>query len=280
MEEYSSRILQAKQAIKQADYIIIGAGSGLSTAAGLLYSGEKFEKDFREFIEKYHFGNLYSASFYEFKTQEEKWAFFAKMIKLNRYNEKPLKLYQELYEIVKNKEYFVLSTNVDGQFYNSGFDKDKIFEVQGDYSYLQCENACHNKLYNNKELVEKWLRNTKNCKIPSDLVMKCPVCGGNMDMNLRKDANFVQDENWYRQSEKYEDFLSRSKGKNVVLLEIGVGFNTPGIIRFPFERMTAISEKTTLIRINKDYPNPMLEIKNKTISFDEDTNKIIEDLKE
>ena len=280
MEEYSSRILQAKQAIKQADYIIIGAGSGLSTAAGLLYSGEKFEKDFREFIEKYHFDNLYSASFYEFKTQEEKWAFFAKMIKLNRYNEKPLKLYQELYEIVKNKEYFVLSTNVDGQFYNSGFDKDKIFEVQGDYSYLQCENACHSKLYNNKELVEKWLRNTKNCKIPSDLVMKCPVCGGNMDMNLRKDANFVQDENWYRQSEKYEDFLSRSKGKNVVLLEIGVGFNTPGIIRFPFERMTAISEKTTLIRINKDYPLPMLEIRNRTISFDEDTNKIIEDLKE
>ena len=280
MEEYSSRILQAKQAIKQADYIIIGAGSGLSTAAGLLYSGEKFEKDFREFIEKYHFDNLYSASFYKFKTQEEKWAFFAKMIKLNRYNEKPLKLYQELYEILKNKEYFVLSTNVDGQFYNSGFDKDTIFEVQGDYSYLQCENACHNKLYNNKELVEKWLRNTKNCKIPSDLVMKCPVCGGNMDINLRKDANFVQDENWYRQSEKYEDFLSRSKGKNVVLLEIGVGFNTPGIIRFPFEQMTANNVKTTLIRINKDYPLPMLEIRNRTISFDEDTNKIIEDLKE
>ena len=280
MEEYSSRILQAKQAIKQADYIIIGAGSGLSTAAGLLYSGEKFEKDFREFIEKYHFDNLYSASFYEFKTQEEKWAFFAKMIKLNRYNEKPLKLYQELYEIVKNKEYFVLSTNVDGQFYNSGFDKDKIFEVQGDYSYLQCENACHNKLYNNKELVEKWLRNTKNCKIPSDLVMKCPVCGGNMDMNLRKDANFVQDENWYRQSEKYEASLSRNKGKNVVLLEIGVGFNTPGIIRFPFEQMAANKVKTTLIRINKDYPLPILEIENKTILFDEDTNKIIEDLKE
>ena len=280
MEEYSSRILQAKQAIKQADYIIIGAGSGLSTAAGLFYSGEKFGKDFKEFIGKYHFDNLYSASFYEFKTQEEKWAFFAKMIKLNRYNENPLKLYQELYEIVKNKEYFVLTTNVDGQFYNSGFDKDKIFEVQGDYSYLQCENACHNKLYNNKELVEEWLRNTKDCKIPSELVMKCPVCGGNMDMNLRKDANLVKDENWYRQSEKYEDFLSRSKGKNVVLLEIGVGFNTPGIIRFPFEQMTANSEKTTLIRINKDYPNPMLEIENKTISFDEDTNKIIEDLKE
>lgn len=280
MKEYNSRILQAKQAIKQTDYIIIGAGSGLSTAAGLLYSGEKFEKDFKEFIEKYHFDNLYSASFYEFKTQEEKWAFFAKMIELNRYNEKPLKLYQDLYKIVKNKEYYVLSTNVDGQFYNSGFDKDKIFEVQGDYSYLQCENACHNKLYNNKELVEEWLQNTKDCKIPSDLVIKCPMCGGNMEMNLRKDANFVQDENWYRQAERYEKFLAKAKGKNVVLLEIGVGFNTPGIIRFPFEQMTANNEQITLIRINKDYPLPMLEIRNKTISFDEDTNKIIEDLKE
>ena len=280
MEECNSRIIQAKQAIKQADYIIIGAGAGLSTAAGLEYSGEKFEKDFKEFIEKYHFDNLYSASFYEFKTQEEKWAFFAKMIKLNRYNEKPLKLYQELYEIVKNKEYFVLSTNVDGQFYNSGFDKDKVFEMQGDYSYLQCENACHNKLYNNRDLVEQWLQNTKDCKIPSKLVMKCPVCGGNMDMNLRKDANFVQDSNWYKASKRYEDFLDKIKNKNVVLLEIGVGFNTPGIIRFPFEQITANNEKTTLIRINKDYPLPMLEIRNRTISFDEDTNKIIEDLNE
>ena len=280
MGEYNSRILQAKQAIKQADYIIIGAGAGLSTAAGLLYSGEKFKKDFKEFIEKYHFEDLYSASFYNFKTQEEKWAFFAKMIKLNRYNETPLKLYQELYEIVKNKEYFILSTNVDGQFYNSGFDRKKVFEIQGDYSYLQCENACHNKLYNNKELVEKWIHNTKNCKIPSNLVMKCPVCGGNMDMNLRKDENFVQDEHWYEMSQRYDEFLNKIQNKNVVLLEIGVGFNTPGIIRFPFEQMTANNLRTTLIRINKDYPSPMLEIENKTISFDEDTNKIIEDLKE
>lgn len=280
MEEYNSSILQAKQAIKQADYIIIGAGAGLSTAAGLLYSGEKFKKDFKEFIEKYHFEDLYSASFYNFKTQEEKWAFFAKMIKLNRYNETPLKLYQELYEIVKNKEYFILSTNVDGQFYNSGFDRKKVFEIQGDYSYLQCENACHNKLYNNKELVEKWIHNTKNCKIPSNLVMKCPVCGGNMDMNLRKDENFVQDEHWYEMSQRYDEFLNKIQNKNVVLLEIGVGFNTPGIIRFPFEQMTANNLRTTLIRINKDYPSPMLEIENKTISFDEDTNKIIEDLKE
>ena len=280
MEEYDSRILQAKQAIRQADYIIVGAGSGLSAAAGLEYGGGNFERNYKEFIKRYHFEDLYSASFYDFSSQEEKWAFFAKMIKLNRYNEKPLKLYQKLYEIVKDKNYFVLSTNVDGQFFNSGFYKDKVFEVQGDYCYLQCENACHNKLYYNKELVEKWIQNTVDCKIPSNLVMKCPVCGGNMDMNLRKDANFVQDSNWYAMSQKYDDFLSRTKDKNVVLLEIGVGFNTPGIIRFPFEQMTNNSKKTTLIRINKDYPSTMLEIENKTISFNEDTNKVIEDLKE
>ena len=279
-KSYNERILQAKQAIKQAEYIIIGAGAGLSTAAGLEYCGENFKSNYKEFIEKYHFEDLYSASFYDFKTQEEKWAFFAKMIKLNRYNENPLKLYQELYKIVKNKEYFVLSTNVDGQFYNSGFDRNKVFEVQGDYEYLQCENACHNKLYDNRELVEKWIQNTRDCEIPSNLVMKCPVCGGNMDMNLRKDANFVQDSNWYNMSQKYEEFLDKTKNKNVVLLEIGVGFNTPGIIRFPFEQMTANNKKTMLIRINKDYPLPMLEIKSKTISFAEDTNKIIEDLKE
>ena len=184
MEDYNLRIMKAKQAIGEADYIIIGAGSGLSSAAGLEYSGESFETNFKDFIKKYNFTDLYSASFYDFKTQEEKWAFFAKMIEVNRYNKTPLKLYEELYKIAKDKNYFILSTNVDGQFYNSGFDENKIFEVQGDYGYLQCENACHNKLYDNKELVHKWIENTKDCKIPYELVMKCPVCGGNMDMNL------------------------------------------------------------------------------------------------
>lgn len=280
MEEYNLRISSAKKVIQEADYIIIGAGAGLSTAAGLEYSGENFKKNYKEYKERYNFQDLYSASFYPFETQEEKWAFWAKLIKLNRYNEKPLKLYQELYNIVNKKEYFVITTNVDGQFEKAGFDKDKLFIVQGDYGFLQCEDACHNKLYYNEEMVEKWLKNTKNCKIPSDLVPKCPVCGKNMDMNLRKDANFVQDENWYNQSEKYEDFLNKIKENKVVLLEIGVGFNTPGIIRFPFEQIVYNNLKSTLIRINKDYPQTMLEIDSRAILFDEDTNKIIGDLKE
>ena len=280
MEKYNLRIIKAKQMIGDADFIIIGAGSGLSSAAGLEYSGESFETNFKDFIKKYNFTDLYSASFYDFKTQEEKWAFFAKMIEVNRYNKTPLKLYEELYKIAKDKNYFILSTNVDGQFYNSGFDENKIFEVQGDYGYLQCENACHNKLYDNKELVHKWIENTKDCKIPSELVMKCPVCGGNMDMNLRKDANFVQDEKWYVQAERYKEFLKEAENKNVVLLEIGVGFNTPGIIRYPFEQMVKANDKIRLIRINKDNPMPMLDIRNKTVSFDENANKVIEDLEE
>ena len=279
MEEYNKRISEVKNLISKADYVLIGAGSGLSTAAGLEYFGESFEKNFKEFIEKYNFPDLYSASFYDFNTQEEKWAFFAKMIFLNRFNKEPLKLYQEIYSLIKEKDYFVITTNVDGQFEKAGFEKERVFETQGDYAYLQCENACHNKLYYNYDLVNEWLKNTKDCKIPSNLVPKCPVCGGNMEMNLRKDANFVQDENWYKQDKRYGEFLNKSQDNNLLLLEIGVGFNTPGIIRFPFEQMVYNNIHTNLVRINKDYAFTNKEIENKTILFDEDVNTIIEDLR-
>ena len=279
MEEYNKRISEVKNLISKADYVLIGAGSGLSTAVGLEYFGESFEKNFKEFIEKYNFPDLYSASFYDFNTQEEKWAFFAKMIFLNRFNKEPLKLYQEIYCLIKEKDYFVITTNVDGQFEKAGFEKERVFETQGDYAYLQCENACHNKLYYNYDLVNEWLKNTKDCKIPSNLVPKCPVCGGNMEMNLRKDANFVQDENWYKQDKRYGEFLNKSQDKNLLLLEIGVGFNTPGIIRFPFEQMVYNNIHTNLVRINKDYAFTNKEIENKTILFDEDVNTIIEDLR-
>ena len=279
MEEYNKRILEVKNLISKADYVLIGAGSGLSTAAGLEYFGESFEKNFKEFIEKYNFPDLYSASFYDFNTQEEKWTFFAKMIYLNRFNKEPLKLYQEIYSLIKEKDYFVITTNVDGQFEKAGFEKERVFETQGDYAYLQCERACHNKLYYNYDLVNEWLKSTSDCKIPSNLVPKCPVCHGNMEMNLRKDANFVQDENWYKQDKRYGEFLDKSQDKNLLLLEIGVGFNTPGIIRFPFEQMVYNNINTHLVRINKDYAFASKEIENKTILFDEDTNKIVEDLK-
>lgn len=253
MENYNLRIKNAKQIIKNADYIVIGAGAGLSDAAGLKYGGESFEKNYKEFIDKYNFSDLYSASFYQFETEQEKWAFWAKVIKFNRLNS-ALNLYKKLLELVKNREYFIITTNVDGQFEIAGFNKDNIFAVQGDYAFLQCKKACHNKLYDNRNIAEEWLKNIKNCKIPEKLIPKCPVCGKNMEMNLRKDINFVQDEKWYEKSEKYDKFMQKAKGNNLLLLEIGVGFNTPGIIRFPFEKITNIEDKTKLIRINKDYP--------------------------
>jgi NAD-dependent SIR2 family protein deacetylase len=277
MENYNVRMQNAKNLIEQADYIVIGAGAGLSTAAGLEYSGENFQTNFKEFINKYNFEDLYTATFYDFNTQEEKWAFWAKLIDINRLNKEPLSLYKKLYELVKNKNHFVITTNVDGQFEKAGFKQENIFAVQGDYAYLQCEEACHNKLYYNGDLVKKWLNNTKNCKIPTSLVPKCPICGKNMEMNLRKDAYFVQDEKWYKQNEKYEEFLQKAKNFKMLLIEIGVGYNTPGIIKFPFEQMVYTNLNTTMIRINKDYPMVREEIKSKTVSFDEDVNNIAQD---
>mgnify|MGYP005789553331 FL=1 len=273
--ECDLEVLKAKQLIENADYVLIGAGAGLSTAAGLEYSGENFERNFREYIEKYHFEDLYSASFYDFNTQEEKWAFWAKMIKLNRFNEEPLKLYQELLGLVKDKNYFIITTNVDGQFENAGFATEKVFAVQGDYALLQCENACHNKTYNNKELVNRWLENMVDLKIPTKLVPKCPVCGGNMEMNLRKDANFVQDENWYKQADKYDKFLDDVKNKNLVLLELGVGFNTPGIIRIPFEQMVFQNKNWNLIRNNKNNVFTYLDLEENAILMEKDIDKVI-----
>lgn len=265
-----------KDLINKADCILIGAGSGLSSSAGLEYSGKNFENNYKDFIDKYNFEDLYSASFYPFNTQEEKWAFWARLIKLNRFNKEPLKLYCDIYNLVKNKEYFVITTNVDGQFEKAGFDKEKIFATQGDYAYLQCEKACHNKLYYNEELVEKWLVSTNDCKIPSNLVMKCPICKGNMDMNLRKDDYFVQDENWYKQDKKYSEFLDRNKNKNVLLLEFGVGFNTPGIIRFPFEQMILANKNWTLVRFNKDTKS-FYNLEDRFIEIQEDIKKFMKE---
>jgi NAD-dependent SIR2 family protein deacetylase len=279
MENYNDRIQNAKNLIKQAEYILIGAGAGLSTAAGLEYSGNSFQENFKDFIEKYHFQDLYSATFYDFNTPKEKWAFWARLIELNRLNKTPLPLYNELFELVKEKEHFVITTNVDAQFEKAGFEKDKIFAVQGDYAYLQCEDGCHDKLYYNGDMVKEWLKNTKDCQIPSNLVPKCPICGKDMEMNLRKDSYFVQDENWYSQNKKYEEFLEKAEDKKILLIEIGVGYNTPGIIKFPFEQMVYNNLETKIIRINKDYPMVRDEIKSKAISFDENTIKIINDLK-
>lgn len=275
MKDYKNRIKQASEALNNAEYILIGAGAGLSDAAGLKYSGKRFTDRFQDFIEKYDMEDLYTSSFYPFETMEEKWAYWARHISLNRYETPSTDLYKKLYQLVQGKKYFVLTTNVEHQFWKADFPDETIFATQGDYGYIQCAVGCHAKLYDNEKLVADMIKETKDCKIPSHLVPKCPVCGGEMDVNVRKDQAFVQDEAWDIASKNYNDFLDESRGKKVVFLELGVGFNTPGIIRYPFELMTYRNPNANIIRLNRDYPEGASENENKTISFDEDMTEII-----
>ncbi|WP_407377178.1 SIR2 family NAD-dependent protein deacylase [Methanobrevibacter sp.] len=275
MERFVQRLDKAKKAIDEAKYIIIGAGAGLSTAAGIDYGGERFVRYFKDFIDEYGFTDMYSSGFYPFETSEEKWAYWARHIFANRYDVGKTDVYQKLLKLVENKEYFVLTTNVESQFWINGFEDERIFATQGDYSLLQCSKACHDKLYYNEELVSEWMDETENFKIPTDLVPKCPVCGEEMDLNLRKDNFFVEDNKWHEMNDRYYDFLHNIDDK-FVFLEIGVGFNTPGIIRYPFEQMTYNNDDATLIRLNLDYPQAIPENKEKTISFDENVEEILD----
>lgn len=264
-----------KKLIDESDYILIGAGAGLSTSAGIEYDGKRFYDNFEDFIEKYHFTDMYTSGFYDFETEEEKWAYWARHMYVNDIGMEATKLYKDILELVKNKEYFVITTNVDDQFYKAGFDKEKVFATQGSYRYIQCKNACHNKLYDATNLFKEMLKETKDCKIPTELVPKCPVCGEKMEVNLRVDANFVQDDNWYKQDKKYGEFLDKAKDRKTLLLEFGIGFNTPGIIRFPFEQMTYKNKNWYLVRFNKDNCDTFLNIENRTIKVYNDIKDVI-----
>jgi NAD-dependent SIR2 family protein deacetylase len=274
-QTYQTRIERAKKTLEDAEYVLLGGGAGLSAAAGITYSGKRFTDNFGPFIEKYGFTDLYTSSFYPFETEEEKWAYWAKHISSNRYEIGATKLYMDLFQLVKEKNYFVISTNVESQFVKAGFPSNKVFEIQGDYSFLQCEKGCHDKLYFNESLVKEMIDKTVDCKIPPNLVTKCPVCGGNMDVNLRKNPYFVQDEKWYKSDKLYKDFLKDSEGKKIVYMELGVGFNTPGIIRYPFERMAYHNKKATLIRLNKDEPEGFEETADQTITFTENMQGVV-----
>ena len=240
--------LKIKKWIQESDAIAVGAGAGLSDAAGIHYSGCKFQRDFSSFIDKYGIKDLYSSSFYPFPTEEEKWAYWAKHIYFSYYERQHTKLYDLLYKLISKKDYFVITTNVDGQFLHNGFSLDKIFEVQGSYSKFQCSIPCHNQLYDNQNQVMDMLQHIdKDLKIPTSLVPKCPICGESMSVNLRSDDTFVEDQHWHIMEQRYEDFLKNHKDKKILFLEFGVGFNTPGIIRFPFEEYVYYHDSYRLI---------------------------------
>ena len=278
MKFLNHRIKKAKKAINNVDYILIGAGAGLSTSAGIGYSGKRFKDNFQDFIEEYGLQDMYSASFYPFESEEEKWAYLSRHVLLNRYEAGKTKVYENLLNLVKNKDYFVITTNVDNQFRIAGFEDKKIFPFQGDYGLFQCARGCHNRLYDNKNVIYEMVDNTEDCKIPSSLVPTCPVCGGPMELNIRKDSYFIEDEEWHYKKRLFDEYLSKINGEKVVFLELGVGYNTPTIIRLPFEQLVFNNPNSSLIRINKDFPNGVEENKHKTISFDEDISLVIEDL--
>lgn len=275
---YSQQLKNLANHIKECEAIIIGAGSGLSSAAGLTYSGERFNKYFSDFINKYHLTDMYSAGFYPYESLEEYWAYWSRHIYYNRYIDAPKDTYQKLLQLVKDKDYFVLTTNVDHQFQKAGFDKKRLFYSQGDYGLWQCSKPCHQKTYDNKEIVEKMLLQQKDLKIPSSLIPYCPKCGAFMTMNLRCDQTFVQDEGWYQGQFRYNDFINKHRDLKIIYLELGVGQNTPVIIKYPFWNYTNINKKATYVCINYGESFCPDEIKKQAILISGDIDQVINDL--
>jgi NAD-dependent SIR2 family protein deacetylase len=277
MDRYENRIERFRAVLSAAEGVLIGGGSGLSAAAGLTYSGPRFTENFADFIEKYGVEDMYSASFYSFRTPEELWAHWARHIHVNRFAQAATPLYRDLLAIVKAKPHFVITTNVESQFEKAGFLPERIFEVQGNYAYFQCAAACHDKRYYNESRIKEMLASTVDCKVPSSLVPACPVCGGPMDVNLRHNEYFVQDASWHESSARYGGFIEKMARKPLVCLELGVGFNTPGIIRYPFEKLVYRNDKATLVRVNREDSRGFPENELRTIAFDEDMRTVIQD---
>lgn len=295
-ETYSDKLNRLKAVVDEADAVIIGAGSGLSAAAGFTYSGERFERYFHDFAEKYHIRDIYSGGFYPFQSPEEYWAWWSRHIWVNRYVNAPKPVYDDLLALVRDKDYFVLTTNVDHCFQKAGFDKHRMFYTQGDYGLFQCSVPCHNDTYDNEDsirrmveaqgytvtedndlMVEKGV--SPQMAVPSELIPYCPKCGKPLNVNLRSDNTFVEDKGWHIAQNRYEDFLRRHNGLNILFLELGVGGNTPVIIKYPFWRMTARNRNATYACINYGEAFAPDEIQKQSICIDMDIDTVITELR-
>lgn len=275
-DNYSDKLSRLKDKIAAADAIVIGAGAGLSTSAGFDYSGERFEKYFADFHKKYGITDMYSGGFYPFETLNEYWAWWSRHILVNRYNALVGKPYSDLLKAVSDKDYFVLTTNVDHRFQLAGFDKKRLFNTQGDYGLWQCSEPCCNETFDNENAVRTMVKEQRNMKIPDELIPRCPHCGKPMAMNLRCDNSFVQDEGWHAAAERYEEFIRRHRNLHILFLELGVGFNTPGIIKYPFMQMTAENPKAIYACINMNEAYAPGEISDRAICIDCDIGNVIE----
>lgn len=271
-------IKKLAQKIKNCDAIVIGAGAGLSTSAGFTYTGERFKKYFSDFIDRYHFYDMYTGGFYPYQTLEEYWAYWSRYIYYNRYVQAPKNTYQLLYQLMKDKDYFVLTTNVDHQFQNAGFDKQRLFYTQGDYGLWQCSKPCHQHTYNNEEIITQMVSQQHHMKIPLSLIPYCPQCGAPMIMNLRCDETFVQDTGWYQAQSRYKEFINKHQNKHIVYLELGVGNNTPVIIKYPFWNNVYKNPFATYVCINNGEIQCPLEISKQSLLIKEDIHEVLKEI--
>lgn len=271
----SAQIERLGQALRDADAVVIGAGAGLSASAGFTYSGKRFEDNFADFIAKYRYSDMYSAGFYPYPSPEEYWAYWSRHILLNRYGPIPKPVYSDLLALVKDMDCFVLTTNVDHCFQRAGFDKKRLFYTQGDYGLFQCADGCGGKTYDNEAVIRQMAEQQHDLRIPSELIPRCPLCGGPMAPNLRCDDSFVEDAGWHSASERYADFLRRHEKTRTLYLELGVGANTPVIIKYPFWRMTAQNTKAVYACVNSGEAFSPAEIAERSICVDGDIGTVL-----
>lgn len=265
-----------KRALDEAETVVIGAGSGLSTAAGFTYDGDRFQQNFADFAAKYGIRDMYSGGFYPFPTPEEFWAYWSRYIQINRYQDAPKPVYEDLRKLVGEKDYFVITTNVDHCFQKVGFDKHRLFYTQGDYGLFQCSGPCCQETQDNESVVRQMVAEQRDMKVPTHLLPVCPHCGRPMTMNLRCDDKFVQDEGWHRAADRYENFLRTRARQKLLFLELGVGYNTPGIIKYPFWQMTMKNPKATYACLNAGEAYAPEEIGARSICVNGDVGEILD----
>ena len=276
----SDAIERLRRGIAEADAVVVGAGSGLSTASGMTYSGERFESNFADFIGRYGYRDMYTAGFYPYPTPEEFWAYWSRHIHLNRYAQDAGPAYRRLRDLMSGKDCFVITTNVDHCFQKAGFDVSRLFFTQGDYGLWQCAKPCHQRTYDNEAPVRRMVAEQRNMRIPSELVPRCPRCGGPMANNLRSDDTFVEDEAWHLAAGRYRDFLREHEGARLLFLELGVGWNTPGIIKYPFQRMAAGNERAVYACVNLREAAAPRELEGRSILVDGDIGEVLRELEE
>ena len=274
----SAPLERLKAALQDCDAVVIGAGSGLSTAAGFTYNGERFEKYFSDFAAKYDIQDMYSGGFYPFATPEEHWAYWSRYIYINRYMDAPKPVYENLLQLVQDKDYFVITTNVDHCFQKADFDKRRLFYTQGDYGLFQCSEPCCQETFDNEAVIREMVKRQKDMKIPTELLPTCPHCGKPMTMNLRCDDTFVEDDGWHRAAERYENFLRTRAGGKILFLEFGVGYNTPIIIKYPFWQMTAKNPNATYVCINQGQAACPQEIERQSVCIHADIGQVLQSL--